>query len=145
MTGSPFCQLADYAALEYILLGDLRDLLDDVHDEQNRYWLIAVLDALLDTLPREFGLKEEDGYLSDVVESCPNWSGEVDRLKAEHDILFRKLRQLRNRVDTRLPLDSIAGEVRNDLRDWIERLVAHNRQENQLQQMAVNLEMGCGD
>ena len=51
---------------EYILLGDLRDLLEDPPSDENRKWLVAVLDALIDTLPKEFALKSRD-YPSEVV------------------------------------------------------------------------------
>ncbi len=49
--------LEDYTALEYILLGDLRDLLEEPADHFTRSWLVAVLDALLDTLPRRDGVE----------------------------------------------------------------------------------------
>src|SRR5579872_2956860 len=61
-------QLLDhYSSLEYILLGDLRDLLEEPVDDESRKWLLAVLDTLLDTLPREFDLEDEDGYMSEVL------------------------------------------------------------------------------
>ena len=59
--------LEEYSTLEYILLGDLRDLLYEPPDEETCRWLLAVLDALLETLPREFDLKQQDGYLMEVL------------------------------------------------------------------------------
>jgi hypothetical protein len=91
--------LEQYSSLEYILLGDLRDVLDETPDAESRRWLIAVLDALLDTLPREFDLEDTDGYMSEVLERYPSWNKQVDRLHREHDVLFTKLKELRGRLD----------------------------------------------
>src|SRR5690606_6244973 len=103
--------------LEYLLLGDLRDLLEDPPNETTRRWMLVVLDALLETLPRGIQLKDEDGYLSEVVKAFPNWSDQVDALRREHDILFGKLRRLRERIVHRAHFEDIAEETREDLRE----------------------------
>ncbi|MDA0832074.1 MAG: hypothetical protein O2955_03740 [Planctomycetota bacterium] len=131
--------------MEYLLLGDLRDLLEDVPNEMTRRWMLVVLDALLETLPRNIQLKEEDGYLSEVIEAFPNWSDQVDALRREHDILFGKLRRLRERIVHRAHFTDIADATRNDLKEWIQTLVAHHRHETRLLQTALNLEVGIGD
>ena len=79
--------LEDYTALEYILLGDLRDLLEEPADQFTRSWLIAVLDALLDTLPRQMALKESSGYLSEVLDEYPSWYRHVEDLQNEQRLL----------------------------------------------------------
>lgn len=137
--------LEQYSSLEYILLGDLRDLLEEPIDRENRKWLLAVLDALVDTLPREFDLEDEDGYMSEVLERFPNWSHQVDRLHCDHERLFQKLKDLRRRIERDSWIAPIANEVRSEVRDWIRTLVAHNRSENRLVQTAMNLEVGAGD
>lgn len=139
-------QLLDhYSSLEYILLGDLRDLLEEPVDDESRKWLIAVLDALLDTLPREFDLEDEDGYMSEVLERYPNWSVQVERLHADHEQMFSKLKELRGRIERNIWISPIANEVRRDLRDWILKLIAHRRGETRLMMTAMNLEVGTGD
>lgn len=137
--------LEQYSSLEYILLGDLRDLLDEPIDRENRRWLIALLDALIDTLPREFDLEDEDGYMSEVLERFPNWSHQVDRLHRDHAELFAKLKELRGRIERDSWIAPIANEVRRDAREWVRTLVAHNRRETRLVQTAMNLEVGAGD
>lgn len=131
--------------MEYLLLGDLRDLLEDPPNDTTRRWMLVVLDALLETLPRNIQLKDADGYLSEVIEAFPNWSDQVDALRREHDVLFGKLRRLRERIVHRTHFTDIADETRNDLRAWIQTLVAHHRHETRLLQLAVNLEIGIGD
>jgi hypothetical protein len=137
--------LEQYSSLEYILLGDLRDVLDETPDAESRRWLIAVLDALLDTLPREFDLEDTDGYMSEVLERYPSWNKQVDRLHREHDVLFTKLKELRGRLDCDSWIAPIANEIRRDIRDWTLTLIAHRRNETRLVQTAMNLEVGAGD
>ncbi|MFN0195263.1 MAG: hypothetical protein ACKVT0_00845 [Planctomycetaceae bacterium] len=131
--------------LEYLLLGDLRDLLEDPPSDMTRRWMLVVLDALLETLPRGIHLKEQDGYLADVIEAFPNWSDQVDALRREHDILFGKLRRLRERIIHRTHFADIAADTRSDLKEWVQTLVAHQRHEIRLIQLATNLEIGTGD
>ena len=138
-------RLDQYSSLEYILLGDLRDILEEPADQESRKWLIAVLDALLETLPHEFDLEDEDGYMSEVLEQHPNWAGQVERLHRDHEVLFAKLKELRGRVERDDWIAPIANEVRRDLRDWMLNLIAHNRRESRMVQIAANLEVGTGD
>ena len=137
--------LEEYAALEYILLGDLRDLLLELPDDVTCRWLLAVLDTLLETLPREFDLKQRDGYLLEVLESYPNWSSAVDRLENDHYRLFANLKELRDQIARQKSFVEIGDEVRRGLKDWMLTLIAYHRHENRLVQTALNLEIGTGD
>jgi len=138
--------LTDCVALEYILLGDLRDLLEETPDKRDCKWLMAVLDTLLETLPKEDELQENGGgYLSEVVENFPNWSGEVDRLQQKRYELYEKLSSLRYRISSHRSFSQIAEEVRLDLKDWMQAFVAQNRLECRILQNAFNLDVGIGD
>lgn len=144
-TRSENLQLSDYTALEHILLGDLRDLLEEPPDKTTRRWLLAVLDALLDTLPRQYELQANGGYLSEVLEEFPNWAVQVDQLRTEKQELFAKLRRLREEVGQRASFAKIAEEVRKGLRDWMASLSSHQRRERRIMQTAFNLDVGIGD
>jgi len=137
--------LEDYTALEYILLGDLRDLLEEPADQYTRRWLVAVLDALLDTLPREMALKESSGYLNEVLDEYPSWYRHVEDLQNEQRLLVLSLQALRDRLDSAGPYERDASRVRASVRQWMNRLKAHRRHETRLLQTAMNLECGCGD
>ncbi len=137
--------LEEYATLEYILMGDLRDLLEEPPDDETRKWLLVVLDALLDTLPREFDLQEDDGYMTEVLDNYPNWLGAVEKLQLERDSLFQKLKDLHDQVAQEDSFTEIANLVRLELRDWMITLIAYHRHENRLMQTAMNLEVGVGD
>jgi len=141
----PACVDDDCAALEYILLGDLRDLLEEPANEETSKWLTAVLDALVGTQPEEIEDQDEDSYLSVVLENYPSWYPQVDRLQREHRALYSRLRELRSRVARDQSFARIAGVLRHDLRDWMAAFTAHHRHENRLLQTAVNLDCGTGD
>ncbi len=138
-------RLEQYTALEHILLGDLRDLLEEPADRYTRGWLIAVLDALLDTLPREMAIKESSGYLNEVLDEYPSWYRHVEDLQNEQRLVFLSLQALRDRLETAGPYERDAARVRGALRQWMTRLSAHRRHENRLLQTAMNLEVGAGD
>ncbi len=137
--------LEEYATLEYILLGDLRDLLEEPIDETTCRWMREVTGALLETLPREAELKKQGGYLVEVLEQYPNWSGQVNELQSEKEAIYEKLHQLRDRLLRQVSFGAIAEEIRRDLRDWMTRLQAHHRHERRLVQTAFNLDVGIGD
>lgn len=141
----PANRLEDYTTLKYILLGDLRDVLEEPADRYTRGWLIAVLDALLDTLPREMALKEASGYLNEVLVEYPSWYRHVEDLQNEERLLFLSLQALRDRLGNPQGYSHAADRVKAALRQWITRLAAHHRHENRILQTAMNLEVGAGD
>ncbi|MCA9073266.1 MAG: hypothetical protein KDA84_30290 [Planctomycetaceae bacterium] len=138
--------LADSVALEYILLGDLQDLLGEPQpDEQTTRWIVAVLDALLDALPREMELKSEGGYLQPVLEQFPNWAGQIGDLATEKEYLFQKLHELRVQVESPGSFEVLANEIRLSLQEWMTMWTAHLRHERRILQSAFTLDVGCGD
>lgn len=130
---------------EYILLGDLRDLLDDEPTEVNRRWLMAVLESLLETLPKEFALKSRDGYLQNVLDEYPSWDNAVERLERQHVHLYRQLRMLRDRLVTRFPMAEIADRLRVEVEEWMDSFIELHRAERELVLEAINMEVGTGD
>lgn len=137
--------LSECTEFEYILLGDLRDLLEDPPSDENRVWLMAVLEALLDTLPKEFALKSRDGYLSVVLDEYPSWDHKVARLETQYVLLYRQLRVLRDRLVTRHRLRDVAERLRVELERWMDAFVGLHRDERDLVLEAVTLECGTGD
>ena len=123
----------------------MRDLLEEPADEITCKWLLAVLDALLQTLPRDFQLQDEGGYLAEVIEEFPNWSVQVVRLLQERETLFSNLRRLREQITQEIPFSEIAQKVRHDLHGWMKSYVAYHRHERRLVQTAFNLDIGVGD
>lgn len=137
--------LEEYASLEFILVGDLRDLLAEPPDAVTCHWLRAVLDELLVTLPNQFRLRQEGGFLADVLEQYPWWYSNVEQLREEHRVLYDRLRELRGALDHTRRFAHIADIVRRDLKDWMTRLVAYHRHERRLLQNAYTLDVGALD
>ena len=137
--------LREAVALEYLLLGDLRELLEDDLDADNCNWLCAVLDALLDLMPCAIEFKQDGGYLAEVVEEYPNWADQVENLHLQLGTLHTDLHTLRDRITSGEPLPVIAAEVRVDLREWMEQLTAHHRHETRLLHSALNFDCGACD
>lgn len=138
--------LIDISALEYILLGDLLDLLEEADGDESAWkWISEVLDTLLKTMPREFELQDQGGYLEEVLEEHPNWQSQVKNLYDERCELLVKLTELQTRMKAARPLRKIAGELRHDLRDWIASYIAHQRHERRLFQDAFNNDIGAAD
>ena len=132
------------AALEYLLLGDLMDLLDDPCGPETCRWLAMILDALLRLLPREFTSEEAGGYLEEVLEEYPSWERQVRDLHSQHQMLYAGLVELRSKIafsqEEEVPL-----RTRLALAEWVRLVNEHNRQETELLQTAINLEVGVGD
>jgi hypothetical protein len=133
------------AALEALLVGDLLDLLENPDGADVNQWLVAILDALLRILPREFRSEEAEGYLAVVLEEYPSWDRQVQQLREQHSLLFCELKELRNEADGHKRRNQIPLRCRRRVIEWVGLLTEHNRQESEMLQIAVNLEVGVGD
>lgn len=133
---------ARYSVLEYLLIGDLRDLLEEPADNETRRWLLAVLEELLDLLPNEFEYEDQGGYLADVCEQNPNLSNVVERLHRQHEDLYFNLLELRNRISSEQSFDFIAGEMKPKLSRWIEAAQRHRESEQGLVVSAFDTTFG---
>lgn len=141
----PLKNLSRDVALEYLLVGDLRELLDEPMSRENTEWLIAVLDELLRLLPREFRAEEAGGYLQEVLDEYPGWERQVEELRREHKLLYRRLFALRHQIGRGVRDGAVAEGLRKDLQDWVEALESHNHRETDILMEAINLEVGVGD
>ncbi len=137
--------LKDYAVLEYLLLGDLRDLLEEGVNAQNSRWIVAVLDGLLEALPNAFRIKTEGGFLEDVLLDHPHWEPHVYRLEMEYEGLCQQLDELRGRILSGSSVTQVTELLRLELMEWMNALQAYHRHERRIVQTAINLEVGCGD
>ena len=138
-------QLGRYTQMQYTLLGDLREVLESRPGLSQRNWMLTILDALLETLPTQFSLREEGGYMTEVLEAFPYWEDEVEKLRSEHTTLCSSLQDLRDRVHAGSQYKQIAEVLRSELAAWMKCLNDHNSHECRLFQTSVNLEVGCGD
>lgn len=123
---------SEFAGIEYILLGDLRQLLTEPMTEQSRQWIHRLLDMLLDLLPSQFAAEEADGYLQDVLDEHPEWERRVHDLRQQHDDLYQSLSGLRADLSDEQMVDRRAAQVRRELAAWIDRFQRHQDAECQM-------------
>ena len=128
--------------LEYLLIGDLRQLLDEPLAAHTRQLLLAILDRLLLHLPRQFSLACQQGYMSMVLEECPHWHRQIEQLHDDNLACISSLDELRNRILQDLPFDTIAREVSNKLHLWMQSLATIRELEGQMIQEAYSLDIG---
>ncbi|RMG37182.1 MAG: hypothetical protein D6725_09355 [Planctomycetota bacterium] len=140
-----FERLERCSELEYILIGDLRDLLQEPRNEETDRWILAVVDVLLETLPEAMQLKSDGGYMADILEECPRCAEQVARLQREHEHLVDVLRCYRDGLRRRRRDRATELRLRAGLREWVDAIVAFHHAENDLMQMALNEELGTGD
>ncbi|MEO1999676.1 MAG: hypothetical protein ABGZ17_30910 [Planctomycetaceae bacterium] len=145
MSATTSRSLEDCLQLEYLLLGELAELLEEpLDDQENRRWLMAVVGHLLTTLRCECNLLGDNRYMSEVVMLWPNWSPHVERLCIEQRSLRIRLEQLSYRLSEALPLEEVAERLGQQLREWMLALSAHRRHETRLLQTAFNFDCGEG-
>jgi hypothetical protein len=96
------------SAYQYLLLGELRWLLEEASNSDNaQRWLIAVLDRLLATylcedVPHHFAADSSWSPLGGTMHGPERWK--------------KKLQRLRDRIAHRAPYQILANEIRCDLR-----------------------------
>ncbi len=138
-------QLRRLTNLEYILLGDVRDLLEEPPTEETRHWLKEVVGALLETVPLEFRLSQIGGYLSEVTAENPCYAVHVESLKAQHRFLVDQLYDIKVRLDESESYEDVALTLRADLANWSRAITSHRHHENRLLQSALFVVDGGGD
>lgn len=135
--------IAECREFQYLLMGDLRDLIDDPQDESNRQWLLSVLEVLIQLMPRERVLHQEGGgYLNQVLEEFPTWDQQVLTLQLKKLHLDYSLRELYRRIRRNKSWIAHADQVSGELRDWMELFKQLHRAENSLIMDAMLLDIG---
>ena len=130
------------ATLSWLLVGDIREMLQDHLDEEALQWLRPILDALIQAMCEQAQLEESPGYFDDVLSSFPHWSPIVDRIHAEQSTLCRSLEALRHRIDRDLPFRRLADELELELADWVRLMTDHSDRERELMQNVYYTEIG---
>ena len=97
---------------EHLLLGDLRELLNDQPSHERDRWLLATLDILLVSRRRTAPV-----YLPTAPRE-PDVGGGVGPV--DLPIPFETLQRLRDRIAHRSPYDALARELDVDLREYFE-------------------------
>lgn len=124
--------LVDFRTYEYILLGDLRDVLNEELDEVSRTWTLALLDALLSTLPQELDMAESGKYLNMDRSQHRSQRASFEKLLNEKHLLYAKLRHLHSQLRNETAWQETAEMLKHEIHTWMKNLVAHHRNERAL-------------
>lgn len=105
------------ASLDYLLLGDLRLLLEESACTQRDRWLVATLDMLLMSRPRSVPAI----YLPATADEPGR--GSTGRFAVGGIVPFDRLQRLRDRIVHRAPSELLIQELKSDLCEWSESLM----------------------
>lgn len=108
-------QSGDNRDFEYLLLGDLRQVLEEPSGPQTSRWLIAILDMILVGRPHS----RQTVYLP--VNSSDTVGYQRDRTTVS---MMEKLRRLRDRVAHRTGHAELANELRDQLHEYMQMRIA---------------------
>jgi hypothetical protein len=128
--------------LTWLLVGDIREMLQDHLDEEAIRWLKPVLDALINAMCEQSELTNRKGWHDDLLGTFPHLISRVARIEAEQTELCKSLRELRHGIERDVPLARLATEIESELSDWVELMIRHSRREALLLQNAWYTEIG---
>ncbi len=100
-------------SLDYLLLGDLRLLLEERACPQRDRWLVATLDMLLMSRPRS----GPSIYLPTLTEESGRGSA-ASRFTMDGPVPFDTLQRLRDRIVHRAPSEALVRELQAELCEW---------------------------
>jgi hypothetical protein len=128
--------------LTWLLVGDIREMLQDHLDDEAIRWLKPVLDALITAMCKQSESLSSDGLYDDLLGTFPHLIARVAGIEAEQNELCRSLRELRNGIERDIPLQRLAAELEAGLSDWVHLMTRHSRRESVLLQEAWYTEIG---
>ena len=141
-TSESFSLLKASCDLEYLLIGDIRILLEEKFDSETRSSLLVLMNRLILNLPDVLKLSSEDGYLSIVAEKLPCWSRQINALYQANLDSVSSLTLVRDCLENDKPIAAISKELELRLRNWMKSFAAMRCQESTMLQEAFTLDLG---
>ena len=128
--------------LEYLLIGDIRTLLEEKFDSQTRSSLLVLMNRLILSLPDVLELSSKKGYLNIVIERRPSWSRQINAMYQANLDCVSSLTLVRDDLENDTPKAAISKELELKLRNWIKSFSAMRCQESTMLQEAFTLDLG---
>lgn len=128
--------------LEYIIMGDLRQLLIEQPTQHTRLSLLVLLNRLLMSLPQAMRLSSDDCYMTEVREKRPNWHRKIEALHRDNVACFIALCELRDQIESKVNIIDISDEMDCQLREWMTLYARTRTRESQLLQEALTTDFG---
>ncbi len=136
-TGTTNC-----SGMTWLLVGDIREMLQDRLDRDAIRWLRPVLDALIDSMCEWETCDDSSGFFEDVLDPCPELTPRVEQIQGEQTQLCARLRELRARLERRQGVTRLVRELQADLAEWIQMMTDNARRERELLQSVWYSEIG---
>jgi hypothetical protein len=126
------------------LLEDLRKLEEVTRPDSGAGLteLRAQLAATRAHVTEHFRFEEQNGYMDAVRKREPRLERTIQQLADEHRQLAQSLEAL---IEQARAATSLGDSLRDEVREWIERVRRHEIHENDLVQDAFNLDIGAED
>ena len=128
--------------LTWLLVGDIREMLQDHLDDEAIRWLKPILDSLISAMCEQSELHSSAGLYDDLLGTFPHLITRVAGIEAEQNELCRSLRELRNGIERDIPLQRLAADIEEGLGDWVNLMTSHSRREAVLLQDVWYTEIG---
>ncbi len=139
---APSSLLKTSCDLEYLLVGDLRFLLNAKVGSHTRPSLLVLLNRLILNLPDVLKLSSIDGYMETVLARRPNWSRQVDKLHQANLNCVATLILIRDCLESDQGFNAISKKLKVRLQKWIEAYSAIRCLESTMLQEAFTVEIG---
>ena len=137
--------LKNSADLEYILLGDLKEILCEECSPTNHYWMTTILESLVNVLPKKYGSGREGGYLDDVLELAPHSYHLVEEIRQEQQQIHESLADFYHRLQQESYNERLAKELQSRVDEWIAGFQSCHEKEHHLIAEAYYSDLGGGD
>ena len=128
--------------LEYILIGDLRYLLNQRCRPEIRTPLLVIIDRLLQNLPDLLRLSSENGYMTAVPKTFPRLLRQFQALQTVNRECIASLQALQERIKNKSSVTTLSQETDLKLRAWITAFEKMRSQEGELLQEAYTVDIG---
>lgn len=134
-------RIAQLRDLIYLLIDDLREMLEQ-EDHQARRYVDTVFEQTIEYLEELTQLEEKPEYLAPVIEANPNWFPRIEQLRAEHDNLIDAFKRFADRAASE-PITYRLIAI--DLEKWRDQWLKHDRRESELLVQSQLTDIGVGD
>jgi hypothetical protein len=141
-TVDPFRELADCQKTESLLIGELRQLLNQPATAQMRQATTTILNRLLDNFPLHLELASRGGYLIEVRRLRPSWQRQIKALQRANVRCLSSLHELRDHIRHESSSGTIQSRERGEIKIWIRSLRSLREHECQLLQNAFTIDIG---
>ena len=127
--------------LEYLLIGDLRQLLKERSPPDN-HTVRVLLARLLRNLPEVTRHSSISGYMTVALERCPRLYRQITTLQNANLDCLHALQELYDSIESESSFNDVSKETDHALEAWIESFGTMRSRESQLLQEAFTTDIG---